>query len=573
MKIARVEIRNFRGIQKMDWSPERGLNCLIGPGDSTKTTVLDAIELVLNPRTNFVADETDIYCLNEPPAEASITLTLVSLPAEFHADNRYGLHLRGWDENSKKIVDEPGPGLEAALSIKTTIDPETLEGRWSIYNDRLAKDVDPPSLRYNDSRQLATTRLGPYAQRHLGWSRNSVLTRLGDGAKMSAQLVSASRAAREAFRKTDKSPFAAATRQAEQLGKHFAVSIRDKYAAELDIQGSAITAGGVTLHDGALPLRTLGTGSSRLIVSALQHNAGGSHIALVDEVEHGLEPHRIARLLKYLRSTPEDSVGAAPQVFMTSHSPVVVLELQAADIHTVRSERGVTSVRSVAKGQDRDAAQRHLRFNPEAFLARRILVGEGKTECGVLRGLDSCWVRSGKESFAYQGVVAVNGGGVPQALIFARHLLSLGYPLLALLDTDKPPSEEELTALVELGGKVSLWPDNCSFEQRLFRDVPWQTIEQLLAHAVACEGKDSILHSINSAMRPDMAKITSVEMTAAVRTDAMRDVLGKAATDKDWFKNIERGERVAEIIFPVLDEIAEKPLAKVLGEVRRWVDG
>ena len=47
MRIAHIEIQNFRGIATMAWSPEPGINCLIGPGDSTKTTILDAIELVL----------------------------------------------------------------------------------------------------------------------------------------------------------------------------------------------------------------------------------------------------------------------------------------------------------------------------------------------------------------------------------------------------------------------------------------------------------------------------------------------------------------------------------------------
>lgn len=572
MKIVRLEVCSFRGIQSLDWTPERGLNCLVGPGDSTKTTILDAIELVLNPRFHFLAEETDLYNLTDKVSGASITLTLVGLPAEFCADNRYGLHLRGWDEASKTLMDEPAAGLEDALSIRVTIDPDTLEGRWSIYNDRLKLDSDPPSLRYNDARELATTRLGPYAERHLGWGRNSVLTRIGEGTKMSAQLAAASRAARDAFRKADKTPFQEATHRAETLGKHFAVAIRDKYAAELDIQGSVITSGGVTLHDGPLPLRTLGTGSSRLIVSALQHNAGGSHIALVDEVEHGLEPHRIARLLKYLRTPPTEG-GGAPQVFMTSHSPVVIRELQVADIHAVRSENGTTIVRSVRKATaNAQAAQRHLRANPEAFLARRIIVGEGRTETGLMRGLDSCWVASGKESFAYQGVAAVDGGGIPKALTFALHLLNLGYEVLALLDTDQPPPDAFLDNLTEQGAKVLLWPGGCSIEQRIFLDVPWETVDQLLGYAAECVSGQAILDHINATLPPGMTKLAALPIPEGVRTDQLRGVLGKAAKEKGWFKTIEYGERVGELIYPVLANVPDKPLATVLAQARHWID-
>lgn len=381
MRIVHVEVSNFRGIRTLDWYPSPGMNCLIGPGDSTKTTILDAIELALNPRSNYLGVDTDFYNLDFT-SSASVTVTIVNLPSDFCVDNRYGLHLRGWDEIAKKVVDEPGEptdGVIDALSIRVEINPTTLEGRWSINNDRLRKEADPPSLRFNDAIELATTRLGPYAERHLGWGRQSILNRIGEGGKMTEQLAAASRAARDAFRKTNKDVFAVATARAQELGELFSVQVRQAFAAELDIHGSAIASGGVSLHDGDLPLRTLGTGSSRLIVSALQHHARGSHIALVDEIEHGLEPHRIARLLKYLLAPPLDDENQkpAPQVFLTTHSEVVIRELSAANIHAVRCETGNIKVRSVAlTAATAETAQRHLRSSPEAFLARRILVGK-----------------------------------------------------------------------------------------------------------------------------------------------------------------------------------------------------
>ncbi|MCG9115914.1 AAA family ATPase [Laribacter hongkongensis] len=39
-RIRRLEIRNFRSIQTLDWTPSNGVNCLIGPGDSGKSTIL-----------------------------------------------------------------------------------------------------------------------------------------------------------------------------------------------------------------------------------------------------------------------------------------------------------------------------------------------------------------------------------------------------------------------------------------------------------------------------------------------------------------------------------------------------
>jgi len=36
-----IVIQNFRGIKQLSWKPGPGINCLIGPGDSSKSTVLD----------------------------------------------------------------------------------------------------------------------------------------------------------------------------------------------------------------------------------------------------------------------------------------------------------------------------------------------------------------------------------------------------------------------------------------------------------------------------------------------------------------------------------------------------
>lgn len=169
---------------------------------------------------------------------------------------------------------------------------KSLEARWSIFNNRIGEDEsDPPTVRYKDAKQLATTRLGPYAERHLGWGRQSVLTRVSESTdNINHQLADAGRAARDAFRRGNQTIFQEAASRAEQLGKKFSVPIREKYVAELDVQGVSITAGGVSLHDGKLPLRRLGTGSSRLIVSALQHDTGSSLLHSSTRLNMDLNP-------------------------------------------------------------------------------------------------------------------------------------------------------------------------------------------------------------------------------------------------------------------------------------------
>lgn len=575
MRVVFLEINNFRGIKYLTWSPSPGMNCLIGAGDSTKTTILDAIELCLNPRSYIFADDCDFYELNIKDS-IHIIVTLGGLPSHFKAEDRYGLHLRGWNQADGKVVDEPGAGLEEVLSIQVVID-QSLEARWSIYNDRIeASEIDPPMVRFKDAKQIATNRLGPFAERHLGWGRSSVLTRIGEaGESYNLQLAEAGRAARSAFKAGDQAVFKKAVDRAEELSKHFAVPIRSQFTAELDVQGVSITAGGISLHDGNLPLRRLGTGSARLLVSGLQHDAGPPHVAIIDEIEHGLEPHRIARLLKFLKLPKVGANDAQPQIFATTHSPVVVRELAATDIFAVRSEAGITTISSVsATARDLETAQRHLRGTPEAFLSRKVIVGEGRTEQGLARGLDDWWRASGNDSFALQGVVAIDGGGKDKAPLIAEHLRDLGYDVWLLLDSDKPPNQANLKRASEKGAVVHQWPGSCSTEERLFLDLPWSAVRSMIMLAVEFLGQESVMSVMDNALSmAGLPTATAAKLGEDRDSKDVRRVLGKVANDKSWFKDITRGERLAEIVGPCLGGISQLPIAVGFDAMRRWVHG
>lgn len=578
MRIVLVEIRNFRGIQRLDWKPSPGLNCLIGPGDSTKTTILDAIEMALSARSFVLANDSDFYD-GDFSHPAQITVTFTGMPSDFLEQGRYGMHLRGWDEGRQELEDESREGLTDALSIRLTID-ESLEPTWSFFNNRIGDDPsDPPTIRYRDSRKIVPTRLGPFAEKHLSWSRYSVLSRLGEKAEtdtLSLQLAEAGRAARDSFREASKGGiFKSVATRAEELSRQFSVAVRTGYSAELDVQSVSITTGGVSLHDAKLPLRRLGTGSSRLLVSALQHEVGSGHVSLIDEIEHGLEPHRISRLLNHLKQ-PHQVSATTQQSFISTHSPVVIWELKASEVFRVRSQNGTTTVLGIQDALvDAITAQKHLRAAPEAFLARRIIVCEGRTEQGLLRGLDRLyWIPSGAESFALRGAVAVDGGGNTKATALAGHLLDLGYPVFVLLDSDKPVAREEIARIRAKGGDILEWPDQCCAEDRLFLDLPWAHVRRLVALAVEFSDENSVRDLLNNTLGgKGMDGVTELTLPPSLDTEQFRRALGRTAHEKNWFKGITRGERVAEELSACLDAISGRPLARGLFTIRSWIDG
>jgi putative ATP-dependent endonuclease of the OLD family len=81
----------------------------------------------------------------------------------------------------------------------------------------------------------------------------------------------------------------------------------------------------VSLHEDNVPLRNKGSGSKKLIAAAMQMKLhGGKNVSLIDEMEVGLEPHRIRGLIYKLKKSRQ-------QIFTTTHSPVVLRELNVAD--------------------------------------------------------------------------------------------------------------------------------------------------------------------------------------------------------------------------------------------------
>ena len=105
-RIRKIEISNFRGIQKLVWYPSPGISCLIGPGDSGKSTILDAIDLCIGARRNVKFTDADFYRLNvETPI--TIAVTIGELEDSLKSIDAYGLYLRGFDKTTGDVEDEP----------------------------------------------------------------------------------------------------------------------------------------------------------------------------------------------------------------------------------------------------------------------------------------------------------------------------------------------------------------------------------------------------------------------------------------------------------------------------------
>ena len=79
VRIRKIEIKHFKFICSVDWNPVDGINCLIGPGDSGKSTILDAIDLCLGARRNLSLADADFFQL-DVTQDIIIQVTVGALP-------------------------------------------------------------------------------------------------------------------------------------------------------------------------------------------------------------------------------------------------------------------------------------------------------------------------------------------------------------------------------------------------------------------------------------------------------------------------------------------------------------
>jgi putative ATP-dependent endonuclease of the OLD family len=165
-RIRKIEITNFRGIQRMSWCPSPGINCLIGPGDSGKSTVLDAIDLCLGARRNVQFSDADFFGL-DTTTPISITLTLGDLGDAMRTLESFGTFLRGFHATTGVIEDEPSVGAEIVLCLNLTIAGD-LEPSWTLVSERASQQGIVKTLAWKDRLALAPTRIGALADFNLG---------------------------------------------------------------------------------------------------------------------------------------------------------------------------------------------------------------------------------------------------------------------------------------------------------------------------------------------------------------------------------------------------------------------
>ncbi|MDO3398073.1 AAA family ATPase [Nocardioides sp. SOB44] len=561
MRIRRVDINNFRGIRSTSWrlAKEQTFVALIGPGDSTKTTLLTALERALHDRAGLTFSDTDFYGV-DIDSPIRIRVAVDNLPDELIAMDAFGAMLSGIDEAGEWSHD-PSDDTDRCVIVELVVEAD-LEPVWQAYRPPLDDDVEatdeqPLLIRARHRARMTAYRIDDRIDAHLRWSATSSLGKLtakrGD---TKATLTAANRAARDAAG-------AAVTDELKDLAREVQAAVLEIGTAEffdlkpgLDASLSN-TRGNLALFEGDVPLMNFGLGTRRLTGAATQRLANqGSTTLLVDEVEHGLEPHRLVHLLGHLRTK-----GAFSQVFVTTHSPTALLHLEPADLMMVRSgSEGSTQIRSLG---DPSSLRPLLKRCPEAFLSRRVVINEGKTEYGVVLRLLQEWDSGTSPAAAPSaalGVVALEGDGGTGSAKWATEFLGVGYEVVLFIDSDDPAANDMVPDIERAGGVVIQWPGGICIETAVCSQLDAAGLTAYIHAALevaddpAASSQSFSAHLSRYAVvdGKTLQEIDLLDLTtwtsSGISLESCRTAVATASKEKGWFKRVDKGQRLGAFI-------------------------
>lgn len=504
-KIKRLHILRYRGIRELTWRPSSGLNLLLGGGNVGKTTLLEAIGLLLNPTTSYTLADSDYF--GRRVEDEFLIEAVMALPCEV---NRQPGMAWPWEWN----------GQDAILAGVEALDDSAAPGaaRPSVYKIRVRGTADL-ELVYeivqpddNVGAFSAGLRREIGLVRLLGDDRNDRDLRLIQGSNLDRLIndrglrarLGHELAADSVDRHLDAEPRArlqlldeqfVARRLPTQLGLAFTGSAGQSINALI---GLTADKEGVVL-----PLATWGAGTRRLAALAIGDSLQDGHpITLIDELERGLEPYRQRQLIQRI-------AAGQGQTFVTTHSASVLSAAMGASVWYVDTEGQVGELPT-------DKISRHLARDPEAFLARLSIVAEGATEVGFLREqLDHAL-----PGWRDLGVHVTDGGGNDDALALLEALSLGGVKFGGFVDNENRHAGRWRAVKERVRQLVFQWGEG-NMEQNIIPMFPAGQIRALI--------EDPAEEKTGLRMRTLADRLETAETTFDALTARARERLGAGA--------------------------------------------
>jgi putative ATP-dependent endonuclease of OLD family len=528
MFLRRITILRYRGIETLEWYPNPGLNCLIGPGDSGKSTILAAIALLLTPNPSPQISEYDFF-KRHVNAEFEIAAVLAGIDDAI-IDGLRVPALWGWKGRALFPLPDEGDA-EPVLHVRVVGTPQ-LEVRHEI----LRPSGEPKHFSAALRQKLVLSRVSgeDRAVRELRLGHGSLLGRHLGEVDLRVALTAAIANASANLQMPE-----SAMGQIETLRAVFAAEglPEDLRLGLVPPTGAPILAM-VSLLDGvepteAIPLAFAGAGTRQAALFALTIALmDEGPLVIVDEPESGLEPYRQRMLITRLR----DVVGSTGQAFLSTHAPSIIGSIDKTELWRLVKGRNPLSL------GDTLIEDLILRA-PDAFLSRLPVLCEGDTEAGFLGViLEEFARRAGVPGINALGIRLVADEGQPRVLDRVKAVLNLGMRCGVFVDAELTHTgkREELAANPDCA--FGSWTRVRNIEEAV---TTWYSIDRLdqLVAETATFLKTSLVslqqQVCERARQP--GKATFKALCASIGEEAARSALAKSMQDNTWYKGERKG--------------------------------
>lgn len=569
MQILELSIKNFRGIKSFNqYFGDKKLICFVGQGDSGKSTILEAIALVLSPNWNIPFNDSDFF-ENEIDNPIEIEVS-VKLPKDFILESKFGLYMRFWNKEKDCICDELNEKFDKVLTIKLEVEQD-LQPRWYVFNK--CQEENLKEIGQADRSKFNCFMVTDYIDRHFTWSSGTPLYSLMEDSKNSKFCcVEPMRKALEDINNTNFADFN--TCFEKNITKDTKLIDIDGCKTLMDSRDIYSNSNKLSLHDKkGIPFRLKGKGTKRLLSAMIQlsNNEAGA-ITLIDEFEQGLEPYRVKNFVAFIKEKLQNQ----NQVFITTHSSNVVTELDAESIYIVRNSNNDVEVINVSS-----ELQDIVRIFPDALFSRKIIICEGKTELGICKEIDYKRIKDEKSPMSYHGCIPICGEGT-NFYNYCKKLKALKYDLIVFCDSDLN-DENKKAELEKIGVQICECEKGNCVEKQIFSDLPEESIIELIDYVVnsdTYEGEESrLIDRVKSKSNnfPEDWKnniSNNVRVAFANASIAKNEDCKKHTSYKScWFKDETGGRKLGEVILKNFDKIKDdKCIKKQIITITDWIE-
>lgn len=522
MRIQTLDIENFRGIANGRVIFQKH-SLLVGSNNIGKSTVCDAIELVLGPERLYhrpVIDEHDFYCGSSQRDDGSsleIVIRIVLTDLNHKQQLRFYQHLRRWDKGQLKFVGEEADGISHAddPNVDWAL-PVVFIGRYDPEEDDFVGDTffdhpmdDPDSLSDEEKASLGQGR-SIFTRAHkrdcgfiylralrtgsraLSLQRGSLLDtilRLGEqgSANMWPAALHSLKELDPAIGEISQLGSIRAQLQ-ERLGRFINLASEGDqtsfYASDLtrDNLREVVKLFVATWPSNyPVPFSRQGTGSVNLLVFALltmiaDLKEENSAIFVMEEPEIALPPHIQRRVVKYVLQKMGQSI-------VTSHSPYIIEQYETENVVVLGREDkscfgGKPIDRSLIKQKSYRAQRRQF---AEAILSRAVFVVEGATEVVAINAASTALERfhDGYSHIDLSGVSLFDAGGDQEVPKYGPIFKALGKPVFGM--RDKPNRQDQPGTRDNIDAYDKFWESpELGVERILVDDVPESVLHSFL---------------------------------------------------------------------------------------------